>query len=443
MNSTTTLLRVKYMLGVFMICLTFFNCSNDDPTPAATGKISGSVTTVSGSVAVADATVILFDANTNAPVSTTKTDASGSFSFDVIEGNYFIKIYKQDYESVPPQGIEPVPFSVTLGQTTTQSAEMSPSLLDNLGYITGKVSVGAAGKQGVLVIAEGGGSGYSAITDTEGNYIIFNVPAAVYTVKGYLANFVSTSLDATVTASTATNGVDLSLTEGSAGQVTGTFKVISQTTIATPPADMDISLVHPITKESIPGLSQRVPYSSSLSYSFSNVPDGTYVVRASYANDYIVIDPDYITKFGDYQVTVAGGTSSPSSVDIVATSAVILQTPSNEMITTAPVDATLTPTFQWSAYPSTSDYVIEVTDASTGAVIWGGLTKDGGTLIKNISIPSNTTSITFNADGNAAAPLAAGKVYRWRIFASKNNAQTDSWNLIAASEDQMGLIKIN
>ena len=112
------------------------------------------------------------------------------------------------------------------------------------------------------------------------------------------------------------------------------------------------------------------------------------------------------------------------------------------MTTTAPVDAFVTPTFQWAAYASTSDYVIEVTDATTGKVVWGGFTNTNGVVTKNIVIPSSTTSIIYNSDGKASpSQLTTGKIYRWRIFASKNNVQT-GWNLIAASEDQMGLIKI-
>lgn len=126
----------------------------------------------------------------------------------------------------------------------------------------------------------------------------------------------------------------------------------------------------------------------------------------------------------------------------MATSAVILKTPTNEMSTTVPVATSATPTFQWTAYASTSDYVIEVTDASTGSVVWGGFTNNGGAIAKKIIIPSNTTSIIYNADGNATSDLISGKVYRWRIFASKNNVQSGSWNLIAASEDQEGLIKV-
>jgi hypothetical protein len=433
--------KIILALTLFVICFNLSNCSKDDPGPS-TGKISGKVTDLASGSALSEATVIAFNAEDNSPVETTTTDGSGNYALDVAPGNYFLKFYRQGYLSVPGVGSDAVPFEVLAGQTATQSAEMSASSLTNLGFITGKVSVGTEGKAGVLVIAEASVTAISAITDDKGNYKIFNVPAGAYQVKGYLVNSSSAAVPAQVLANAETSAVNISLSQGASGQVTGTFKVISQTTIATPPATMDISLVHPYTRETIPGLSQKLTYSSSLNYSFANVPDGTYIVRASYANDYIVIDPDYVQKFGDYKVTVNGGVSTPSATDIVATSAAILTSPTNEMTTTAPVESTATPTFQWASYPSTSDYVIEVTDASTGSVIWGGFTNTSGTLTKNITIPSSTTSVVFNSDGKATSALVVGKVYRWKIYASKNNNQTSSWNLIAASEEQRGLIKI-
>ena len=421
--------------GVFLT-----NCKKDDPAPVATtGKVTGKVTDLTNGNALSDVSVFAFDASTNSPVITVKTNATGDYSTDLNGGTYFLKFYKQGYDPVPPQGVEAVPFTVTVGQTITQSAQMSASTVANGGYITGKVSVGTTGQAGVLVVAEGTGA-YSAVSDKDGNYSIFNVPAASYTVKGYLAEHSTTSASATVTSNTATNNTNITLTKNAAGTVSGTFKVVSQTTILTAPTTMDIALVHPVTKETIPGLSQNVTYAPSISYSFSKVPDGSYVVRASYSNDYIVIDPDYITKFGDYKVTVSSGTPTPTSVDIVATSAVLLTGPTNAMNSIVPVETTTTPTFQWTAYASTSDYVIEVTDASTGQVIWGGFSSAG--TVKNFTIPSNTTSIVFNSNNTATASLTVGKVYRWRVFASKNNVQAGSWNLIAASEDQMGLIKI-
>jgi hypothetical protein len=433
--------KILLTLTLFTICFYLMNCSKDDPAPS-TGKISGKVTDLASGSALSEATVIAFNAEDNSPVSTTTTDGSGNYALDVSAGNYFLKFYRQGYLSVPGVGSEAVPFEVVAGQTATQSAEMSASALTNLGFITGKVSVGTQGKSGVLVIAEANATAISAITDDKGNYKMFNVPAGSYQVKGFLSDFASVAVPAQVVANTATSAVNISLSQGASGQVSGTFKVISQTTIATPPATMDISLVHPYTRETIPGLSLKLTYSSSLNYSFSNVPDGTYIVRASYGNDYIVIDPDYVQKFGDYKVTVNGGVATPSSIDIVATSAAILTSPTNEMTTTTPVESGATPTFQWASYPSTSDYVIEVTDATTGSVIWGGFTNTSGTLTKNITIPSSTTSVVFNFDGKATSALVVGKVYRWKIYASKNNNQTSSWNLIAASEEQRGLIKI-
>ena len=439
----------KIVVGLFkslvfiLLTVVITNCSKHHEAPS-TGKVQGMVTDFASSSAISDVSVVVFDASTNGPVNTTKTDASGNYSFDLSAGTYFLKFNKQGYDPVPPRGFEAVPFSVTVGQTETQDAQMTASKVTNAGYISGKVSVGSTGLEGALVIAEGNGDAYSAVSDKDGNYTIYNVPAATYNVMGFIAQYSSTSSSASVTSGNETASINLTLTKNASGAVAGTFKVISQTTIATPPTTMDIALVHPITKETIPGLSQNVTYASSLSYSFTNVPDGTYVVRASYANDYIVIDPDYITKFGDYTVTIASGTPTPASVDIVATSAVILTSPTNDMSTVVPVDATATPTFQWQAYASTSDYVIEVTDAVTGQVIWGGFSNFGtSNVTKNITIPSSTTSIAFNSDGNASASLTSGRIYRWRIYASKNNqTSATGWNLIAASEDLMGLIKI-
>jgi hypothetical protein len=443
MKKNLNLLSLSAVVLLFFL-FTLSNCSkSSDPAPVTTGKISGKVTDLGTAGALADATVIVFDASNNSPVNTAKTNSTGDYSFDVVPGNYFLKFSKQGYLSIPAVGTSPVSFVVTLGATTDKPAQLSASTVINAGYISGKVSVGATGQPGVLVAAEATGVAFSAISDKDGNYTIFNVPAASYQVKGYLASYSTASVAAAVVANTQTPNINVSLTLGAAGQFSGTFKVISQTTIATPPTTMDIALVHPITKETIPGLSQSVAYSSSLSYSFTKVPDGSYVIRASYANDYIVIDPDYVTKFGDYKVTLAAGVPTPATVDIVATSAVILTSPTNAMTTIVPVDATTTPTFQWSSYSSTSDYVIEVADASTGIVVWGGFTNTNGTITKKITIPSSTTSITYNSDSKASqAALTVGKVYRWRIFASKNNNQTNSWNLIAASEDQMGLIKV-
>ena len=102
----------------------------------------------------------------------------------------------------------------------------------------------------------------------------------------------------------------------------------------------------------------------------------------------------------------------------------------------------LTPTFSWEAYPSASDYVVEVSDAN-GNIIWGGIDRTESIPVKNVVVPSSQTSVVFDYDGTATQSLEPGKVYRWRVFVSKDDKQsTSGWRLISVSEDQLGLIKI-
>jgi hypothetical protein len=206
--------------------------------------------------------------------------------------------------------------------------------------------------------------------------------------------------------------------------------------------DVDVALIHPITKEALPGLRTTTV---NLSYTLTNIPNGIFFARASYNNDQRVMDPDRIAKFGEPVVAVTGGTVNPATLTFDITGSVTLQSPTNPLTNTIPVEITSTrPTFQWIAYPSTTDYVIEVTDATTGQIVWGGFEKIADLPVKKITIPASSTSVVYNSDANATIPdLLAGRVYRWRIFASKDDVNSPTgWNLISASEDQTGLIKI-
>lgn len=413
--------------------------------PPPPGILSGTVTSGNPAAASPGVSVIVFDAGTNAPAaSTAQTDANGKYSFSLKAGSYYVKFYKQGFNPVPASTLlAPVPVTVNSGMTTTNSVLMTASTLANVGWITGKVTSGTTGIGGVLVAAEATGVAYTSFTDSSGNYAIYNVPAAGYTTKAYIKGYNSTAPAATVTASTATTS-NLSVTANASATVPVTFNLIAQAGVTTP-ANMVVSLVHPVTRETIPGLSLSQSFSPSLSYSFSGVADGYYFVRATFANDTIVVDPDAIVKFGEPSVSVSSATPTPNPVQITATGAVQLGSPTNALASTVPalVTGTTTPTFTWAAYSSSSDYVIEVMDAATGTVVWGGFSNMGTTSVtKNIVIPSSQTSIVYNSDNKASAPLVAGKTYRWRIYASKNQTPAPGWSLISMSEDQMGLITI-
>jgi hypothetical protein len=420
-----------YLLSLILFLVTA--CSKDDPAPT-TGKLLGNVADATTQSAIAGAYIIVFNADDNAPTGTALTsDADGNFSIDLLPGNYFLKVYKQDYDAMPSAGMEAVPFSITVGTTTEQSVEMTPATDTNTGYISGKVTGNDVG--GVLVVAEHSVNevAYSSVSDKDGNYTIFNVPAGTYDVKGFKASYNSSTATASVTADMETTEVGIELSTGAAGTLSGSVRNIAASNL-----DVDVSLVHPLTRETIPGL---VTQTTALTYTIANIPDGTYIARATFKNDDRVMDPDRIAKFGEPVVTFAANTIE-LTFDI--TGSITLNSPTNEATTTQPVETSVAPTFTWTAYSSTSDYVIEVIDAATGAVIWGGFDNSGSLPVKNIVIPSSQQSITFNSDGNATiSELIPGRTYRWRIFASKNDQNSDTgWTLISASEDQRGLIKI-
>lgn len=431
--------------NLFFIVLNaiFFNilltaCSDDDGGPS-TGKLIGTVTDIETQVGLESVIIIVFDAETNSPTENSlTTDASGNFSADLAPGTYFLKFYKQGYEAVPPRGIEAVSFSVEVGGTAEQSAEMSPVSVTDAGFISGKVASGSAGVAGVLVVAENAGDNiaFSTVSDKDGNYSIYNVPQGSYQVKGYIINYSSNTIGADVVVNTETTGVNIELTAGAAGSLSGAVR-----NLATDNKDVDVTLVHPITKETIPGLSTQTV---SLNYTLANIPDGTYIARATYDNDQRVMDPDRIAKFGEPVVTFSGGNTITLTFDI--TGSITLNAPTNEPTTTQPLEVTsTTPTFEWTAYSSTSDYVIEVVDVSTGNVVWGGFDNSGADPVKNIVIPSSQKSIEFNEDGNASiSGLVVGRTYRWKVYASKNDQNSPvGWTLISSSEDQLGLIKVS
>lgn len=425
----------SYSLLMFGVLLFVSSCKDDDDDVVPTlGTLKGLITDGSTTDAVADASIIVFNANDNSPVASIVSDASGNYTVDLEGGNYFIKASKQGYLSVPAPGLTAVPFTIVVGETLENNVTMFASSSNDIGYITGRITASGTGVPGALVVAENGALAYSGVSDKDGYYQIFNVTSGTYNVAGWLAGFNSDNSDVSVSNGVETADVSIALTQNAAGTLNGTVKNIAAENL-----DVDVALVHPITRETIPGLIGRT---TDQVYSLSNIPNGTYIARATFENDNRVMDPDRIFKFGEPEVII---NNSSESIDFDITLSVDLLDPNNEATTTSPVETTsTTPTFSWTPYSSSSDYIIEVTDATSGTVIWGGFDQSGDLPVKNIVIPSNQSSIVFNEDNMASVTeLEVGKVYRWRIFASKNDQNSPTgWTLISASEDQRGLIKI-
>ena len=429
---------MRKMMNVVILCFIVsaiaLSCkkNNDNPTPT-TGTLKGTITASLNGQAIGSVRIVVYNANTNAPTGdAVLTQSNGTYQIELAPGSYYLNLSKQGYNGIPAVGITPVSVTVALGIVTVNDFQMQPSSITNGGSISGKVTSGGNAVAGVLVVASSLTNGYSAVSGTDGNYYIYNVPAAVaYQLQGFMANYNSAAQSVAVTASTESTGKNITMTLGATGSVTGTV-----TFSATNNGEVDVTLINPLTKETIPGL---VIKTVSQNYSIAKVPNGTYIARASYSNDTYIVDPDWILKNGEPTVTITGNTVTQN---FSVTGAVALTSPTNVLTTTKPVEIIgTTPTFTWLPYSSTDDYVIEVSDIN-GTVIWGGFTKSGLIITKNSPlILKSQLSIIFNSDLTATTTLKSKSTYRWKIYASKNDTAL-GWKLISASEDQQGLFII-
>jgi hypothetical protein len=419
----------KILLLSFITYLALTSCKKNESNPT-NGTVNGTITNIQEGTALANANIEFFNSVDNSPTAYATTSGSdGKYSISLPAGTYLMKISNQGYNSIPPEGISAVPVVVTAGQTIPASYQMVASSITNAGYVSGKVVVGTTPKQGVLVIVSGNAGTYSGTSGTNGIFTIYNVPAGSYTLKGYIASFNSNPANVTITQNAKTTASDLILTSGATGTVSGSVTFLATTNI-----EVDVSLVIPGTNSTIPGLTVMT---SSGNYTLTNVPNGTFIARASWANDNKVVDPDWIIKSGEPIVIV---NSNNVSLNFSLTGSVLLISPSNALTTTVPVEVTTaSPVFSWTAYASTDNYVLEVIDMN-GTTVWGGIS--GTPLTRKVIIAKTQTSATYNFDATGQA-LQNGKTYRWRVYASKNDSgQALGWKLISASEEQMGLFKI-
>ncbi len=417
-----------FILALFT-CMVIVACKKNDSNPT-NGTVEGTITNTQGGASLASADIEFFNAVDNSPASySTSSGSDGKYSISITAGTYLIMISKQGYNSVPPVGVSAVPVIVTVGMKTVASYQMVASSVSNAGYVTGRILEGSTPKSGVLTIVSGNGSTFSGTTNTNGNFTIYNIPVGSYSVKGYLASYNSSSVNISVAQNTKAVAADIVLSSGATGVVSGNVAFLATTNI-----DVDVSLVIPGTNSTIPGLTVKT---SGGTYSMSHVPNGTFLARASWSNDNKVVDPDGIIKSGEPIVTI---NSNSVSLDFSLTGAVQLNSPSNALTTTIPVEvSTITPVFSWNAYSSSDYYVIEVMDMN-GATVWGGIS--GTPLTRKVMVAKTQTTVTYNSDGTGQA-LQNGRTYRWRIYASKDDSgQPLGWKLISASEEQMGLFII-
>jgi hypothetical protein len=398
-----------------------------------TGTLKTVILNATNSSRIANANVVLYNADNNEAILRKSSGINGECSFEIDPGNYFVRITAQGYQPSPPENNAPVPFAVDKGETISRDFFLEPLDVSLPGQIDGYVNPVI---NNVLVIAEEtDGSRFSTVTGPDGYFVLFNMPYGGYTLYAYKVGYEAESNPAKVLSSgtpSASATILLKETNGATLQGRVTF-------LASENSVVDISLVDSATFSAIPGLSTFSDTSSSgPDYQINNIPSGTFLAWASFKNDGYVMDPDWIFK-NPGVLSVTFTENDTIDLNFSVTDAVIINSPTNppDSIYAVIADST-TPTFDWDAYPSAKEYIIEVRKEN-GEIIWGGFNADGS--INHHKIDAQTSSVLFNFDGTASETLQSGQIYQWKVYADDsrdNGVQT----LISSSEDLLGIFEI-
>lgn len=431
---------------------------------------------------LADARVVGQDVN-GAPVSSVAiSGAGGHYEFSVAaprnsdgspaSGSVTLRVDRAGFEPFPFGLRTALPIALTgathgSGRWTVQGS-LTDVGLDAIasapaGEITGTVQLPSSG--GVLVVAECGGVGYTAVPGSDGTYAIFNVPDGTCEVAAYAKGVNYAPVNVTV-AGAGTNPVtaDLARSAVRTATVSGSVQFVSSTfwdytsVLLVVDSTYDAARVRGIAP---PGLKASGVTKGS-NWTISGIPDGHYRVLAAFETDYVVRDPSDIggTAVLEFQVVngvpllMDGTTAAASLQGFKITGAVRLTAPiadgtgvcsTSSAPYALPADpgtlpvggcttTSATPSFAWMSYASTDVYEVTVVD-ELGATVWQAQVDKGASGVTYGATASPVSNTLFDAQA-----LATGATYQVRVKAQTTEPQSGAvTSTLSTSEDLLGV----
>jgi hypothetical protein len=433
---------------------------NGTPACFAPVLVRGTVsdpTTKPAALLLNDARVVALDAN-RAPLSTVAVTANdgttnGAYELKVratrdssgkpVQASFTLRADKQGYQAFPGGIRTALPIDLSSATLTSGSwivsgplttLQLLPLTGGGTAFVHGTVAKPSSGA-GTLVVAEpaAGGAGLTGIADDSGSYAIYNLaPGTQYVITAYAkgVNYVPVTTAALVPGDNTVSR--LALGSGTGATVTGGLIFNNGVTDPVAVALVVESTYDPILDrgETPPGLAVQ---SAASGYSFTNVPDGKYIVLAAFDADGNVRDvscpsPPCTNNTQPVVVIVQGG-SAGAVGQFKITRAISGLTIAGATPTVAPmVVSTSTPVFTWTkanAYSSAQTYRVTVYD-STGNVAWT-VDQPGG----------NSNSVT-----PPGGTIVAGDLYQLRIAAFANvtiPVDPTLRNQLSQTEDVLGV----
>jgi hypothetical protein len=387
------------------------------------------------------------DMNGAATGSSTVTGADGRFELQVpaardadgrpVAGEYTLRAQAAGYLPFPSAVRPALPLSASAasgqdgGPWVLESAATTLKLLpapggQGLGSIAGRVL--GDRPAGVLVVAEGGASpapfGFS---DALGAYVIFNVPAGDYLVRGYAAGVQLEPAIASLLTGQKLAGVDLGPGARPLSTVTGSVNIVETSGQTSVVLAVEATFLEEAARGEVPpGLRAPEPGSPPnirSGFRIADVPDGRYVVLAAFENDGLVRDPDPSiggTQLVRIELPPPAGTALDIPTSFKVTAALPVVSPGGPGAPAPEPVATPTPDLVWGDDASEDGYELRVFDAY-GHLVWSKL---------DVPRVSGSPRVTVTYAGPALAP---DMVYQFRVLSIKAGQP------IAQTEDLLGV----
>jgi hypothetical protein len=434
---------LNLILAVAMVAMAAYvaGCGGGDdnpvePPPPVPTILKVIVRSSADSSLVENSNVVLYDANSSEAILRDLTDADGAVHFETEVGNYYLDISAQGFNEIPPENIAPVPFFVAREDTTIQDISLNVREdLGGAGYVMGHVEP-AVNNFLILAESQSGQDKYATVSGPDGFFVLYNLPFGSYDLDALKSGYrMDGPVDASISQYAEVDTVQILISEYQGSTLSG-----SVTFLASENSTVDITLLDPVTRAVVPGLSVMSDI-AGLNYRIENIPDGEYIAWASLKNDGYVIDPDWVFK-NPGGLDVSFTTSETRELNFSVTDVIQLVSPTN------PADSTFAfmaesqvPVFRWLPYPSAKEYFIEVKDLS-GDVLWGGFDEAG--IANHAFIGANMDRVAFDFDNQpGVAALRPGEIYQWKIWADKGTMQDGVVEqLISSSEDLRGIFQV-
>jgi len=407
-------------------------------------QLRGRVLDLETEAGIGAATVVALDVNGGARSTVAITAADGAYTLPIsitrdasgnpVSESVTLRVAASGYQVFPtaPRTALPIDLASAAplagGARVVMDASTDVGLLalpsgGPRGIVRGEVDFAEPG--GVLVIATQAGTAVSsAVSDTGGDFALFNVPAGETLVSGYR---VGVRVDPATVIATAgeVGGVVLVGHGDGLGSVSGSVNVVNggMGTTTSVILVVESTFVPTAARGEAPAGLRAAPVSGA--FSIADVPPGRYVVLAAFENDFLVRDPD--TSIGGTAIQTVEVPASGGPVTLAdsfkITGALTVVSPGADGLE---VISGATPELVWADDSSEDGYELRVFDAF-------------GTMVhENIAVPRVTggDDVVYTWTG---ATLEAGMIYQFRALSYRDSGGGRTY--ISATEDLLGVFQ--